>query len=168
MSLGTPQRPPRNCACYGFHNETRLSDESLIGASSTLRAQGPRRRGLHLPPVPLRGVMRMKHPLVAVGAAGIVSTFAFSLFVLPQSSSFGVDDVMETSVLLGLAFGAMLVVGLATMAKTLQGRRRRRPASGTEWTTHCPVCGAFIRRRRSFCPNCGADLRFERETQLET
>jgi len=109
----------------------------------------------------------MRHPLVAVGAAGIVSTFAFSLFVLPQSSSFSVDDVMQTSVLLGLAFGAMLVVGLATMAKTLQGRRRNPVSSGTEWTTRCPVCGAFIRRRRSFCPNCGADLRFETQPQLK-
>ena len=101
----------------------------------------------------------MKYPLVGIGAAGIISTVTFTLFMPGGSSGFEVTDYVNTSLMLGLAFGAILAVGLATMAKTLQAKRRQHAASGTDWSTKCPRCGTFIRKRTHFCPNCAQDLR---------
>jgi hypothetical protein len=96
---------------------------------------------------------------VGIGAAGIVSTVTFSLFIPGDSAGFALNDFFNTSLLLGLAFGAILTVGLATMAKTLQTRRGRTVVSGTDWMKECPNCGTFIRKRTHFCPNCAFDLR---------
>ena len=101
----------------------------------------------------------MRYPLVGIGAAGIVSTVTFTLFLPGDSAGFGLNDLMNTSLLLGLAFGAILAVGLATMAKTLHTRRSADTTSGTYWTRECPNCGIFIRKRTHFCPNCAHDLR---------
>ena len=100
----------------------------------------------------------MKYPLVGIGAAGIVSTVTFSLFV-PGGSAFGINDFVNTSLLLGLGFGAMLAVGLATMARTFQTRKKGSITSGTDWSKQCPNCGTFITKRAHFCPNCAYDLR---------
>ena len=100
----------------------------------------------------------MKYPLVGIGAAGIVSTVTFSLFI-PGGSGFALGDFFNTSLLLGLAFGAILAVGLAAMAKTLQTRRAGPVASGTDWSRQCPNCQTFIRKRTHFCPHCAFDLR---------
>jgi hypothetical protein len=101
----------------------------------------------------------MKHPLVGIGAAGIVSTVAFTLFILPESPNFEMNDVLDTTVLLGLAFAAVLAVGLTKMANNLRRRDNRTP-SPTNWSTKCPECGRHIARRTTFCPSCGADLRY--------
>ena len=101
----------------------------------------------------------MRYPLVGIGAAGIVSTVTFSLFIPGESSGFVLNDFFNTSLLLGLAFGAILAVGLATMAKTLQARKTAQVASGTDWTKKCPNCETFIRKRTHFCPSCAYDLR---------
>lgn len=101
----------------------------------------------------------MKTALVGVGAAGIVSTVACALFLPGDSSAFRMTDVVDTSVLLGLAFGAILAVGLATMAKAVRSRKHEAPGSEIDWAQTCPKCGAFMCKRRNFCPECGADLR---------
>ncbi len=101
----------------------------------------------------------MKYPLVGVGAAGIVSTVAFSLFLPGEGARFGIGDILDTSLLLGMAFGAILTVGLAAMAKNLSTREGGPIASKTDWCKTCPSCSTFIRKRRNFCPHCGADLR---------
>ena len=103
----------------------------------------------------------MRHPLVGIGAAGIVSTVAFTLFIFGESSNIEISDIMNTSVLLGLAFGAILAVGLATMAKNLRSGKQEIIASKSDWTKTCPRCGTFLRKRRNFCPNCGEDLRYD-------
>lgn len=101
----------------------------------------------------------MKTALVGVGAAGIVSTVACGLFLSGEGSASKMTDVMDTSVLLGLAFGAILAVGLATMTKTVRSRKHEAPGSEIDWARTCPKCGALMRKRRAFCPECGADLR---------
>ena len=106
----------------------------------------------------IKGSM-MRYPLVGIGAAGIVSTVTFSLFVPGESSTFALNDFFNTSLLLGLAFGAILTVGLATMAKTLQARKVDHAASGTDWMQKCPNCETIIRKRTHFCPSCAFDLR---------
>ncbi len=101
----------------------------------------------------------MKTALVGIGAAGIVSTVAFALFLPGEDSALRMTDVMDTSVLLGLAFGAILAVGLARMAATVKSRKHEMAGSQVDWAQTCPKCGAFMRKRRNFCPECGADLR---------
>ncbi len=100
----------------------------------------------------------MKMALVGIGAAGIVSTVACTLF-LPGERPFEMADLVDTCLLLGLGFGAILAVGLAAMAQTVRSRRQEALGSEIDWAQNCPKCGAFMRKRRSFCPACGADLR---------
>lgn len=97
--------------------------------------------------------------MVGIGAAGIVSTVAFALFLPGEGSALRMTDVMDTSVLLGMAFGAILAVGLARMAESVRSRKHESAGSLVDWAKTCPACGALMRKRRSFCPECGADLR---------
>ena len=75
----------------------------------------------------------MKMPLVGVGIAGLVSAVAFALFPLEGSSPLKAGDLLDTFVLLGMTFAAVLIMAFLVLflapnwglRKTSQGMSRQ-------------------------------------------
>jgi hypothetical protein len=103
----------------------------------------------------------MRSSYVGVGIAGVVSSVVFALFPLdgcPMSSG----GLVETLLLLGTTFGAVLFVGFVSRPSRPKnvspGDGHRAPTPGSEWCRRCPRCRRVVSRRRSFCPECGSNM----------